>query len=815
MIRSYIKIAWRNIFRQKLFSLINILGLAVALSAFFLIIQYVGFERSYDRFHQRADEVYRVNTTRSEGGRVIYSTALSPANAGPFLKEQFNEVETFTRLLSMQFNFVCAVSYTDGNRTVTFNERNVYYGDHDFFTVFSFPLQAGDMSTALSAPFTVVISQDAARKYFGDRDPLGQTLRFINSYEEHDYRVTGVLGHAEGPSHIVADFLFSYPSLMNSAFREDAHDNWDADAIYTYIQSDTPLSSKAINEKLRLNSHILAENQSDIVIDLRPITSIHLTGSLQDEPSQTGSQTLTSFLLVIAGFIVALAWINYANLAIADALRRTREVGLRKIIGANRWQIVAQFFAQFMLMNILALALCCALVPAATPSLQKISGVSFDFHLNALPMLPLLAFFVLGLLTAGGYPAYVLSRLNPGHSIRGTYVSGPRHTFTRHLLVGFQFCVSMALVTATVIVHRQMNFMQDADLGMTIKNTVVVRAPISTDTTSGFRMRTFRDALMAQPKVQDVVLSVAVPAGEENSWTAEIRRNKEDKVAQSAWVSVIDQNFIEMYGIQLLAGRDFLSSDYRTWEKFGDQTESVMINESVVSLLGFGSPAAAIGQAFYWGEDRCMVVGVIDNFHSRSLQYEMKPELFLLDRNGTNLSIRTADIASLADRQEALMQIETAYREFFPNDPFEYFFLEDRFDDQYLDDRRFSMLLPLFSVLAICIAWLGLAGLVAFFLLHRRKEIGIRKVLGATVASILRMVSKGYVKQGLIALVIMIPVTHYFITRWLERYAYHIDLDIWTFGVPGLVVLVAAVVVVIGQAMKSAMANPAEAIRSE
>lgn len=435
--------------------------------------------------------------------------------------------------------------------------------------------------------------------------------------------------------------------------------------------------------------------------------------------------------------------------------------------------------------------------------------------MSGLPLLPLIAFFLLGLLTAGGYPAYVLSWLPTGRSIRGTYFTGPRHAFTRQLLVGFQFCVSMALITATLIVHRQMNFMQDADLGMTIENTVVVKAPIFNDSTSGFRMRTFRDALMTQPKVKDVVLSVAVPAGGENSWAAEIRWNKEDKTTQSALINVIDRDFIKLYGIQLIAGRDFLPSEYRTWEKFGEQTESVLINESAARLLGFDSSSAAVDKVFFWGEDRCKVVGVVSDFHLRSLQYEIQPEVFLLDKNGTNLSIRLGDVGSPGERRAVLAQIENAYRDFFPDDPFEYFFLEDRFADQYRDDERFSALFSLFSVLALCIAWLGLAGLVSFFLVHRRKEIGIRKVLGATVVSVLGMVSKGYVKLGLIALVIVIPVTHYFITRWLERYAYHIEPDLWWYGLPGLVVLGATVVVVIGQAMKSATSNPAEAIRNE
>ena len=815
MLKNYIKIAWRNIFRQKLFSVINILGLAVSLSAFFTIIQYVGFEKSYDRFHEKADEIYRVNTTRSENGKINYHTALSVANAGPFLKEQFEEVEAFTRMLSMQSNFVCAVSYTEGGHTVTFNERNVYYGDPDFFTVFSFPLLSGDKSTALTAPFTAVISHDAARKYFGDKDPVGQIIRFVNSSEEHDYRITGVLGNLNNPSHLAIDFLFSYPSLMSSAFRENAYDNWNSESIYTYVIASRQIDPSILNERLHAYFRNISENQPDITMHMRPLTDIHLTGGLQDEPTLIASETVVDFLLIVACFIVALAWINYSNLAIADTLRRAREVGLRRIIGADRWHIIAQFAVQFMLINFLALMLACVLVPLASPVLQQIAGMPVEFRLSGLPLLPLVAFFAAGMLVSGGYPAYALSRLSPGNSIRGTYFRGPRNTFTRQLLVGLQFCVSIALVTGTLVIHRQMNFMQHAELGMSIDNTVVVKAPIFTDSTSDFRHQTFREALLARPTIHDVVLSSTLPAGQENGWIANIRRHENDKTGYPAEVNVIDRNFIGIFDIALSAGRDFLPSDYRSWERFGDQIESVLINESLAVMLGFDSAEAALYKEFFWGNNRCKVVGVLSDFHQRSLRYEMKPAVFVLDKNGTNFSIKISGVGSSEERRTILAQIENSYRKFFPDDPFEYFFLEDRFNEQYQDDRRFSTLFSVFSVLALFIAWLGLAGLIAFFLLYRQKEIGIRKVLGATVASILEMVTKSYVKLGLICLVIVIPITHYFITQWLERYAYHITPDWWMFGIPGVVVLLATIVVIVGQAMKSALTNPAESLRNE
>lgn len=815
MITNYLKIAWRTVLRQKLFSLINILGLAVALSAFFLIIQYVGFERSYDRFHENAEEIYRVNTTRTEGGRMIYHTALSPANAGPFLKDQFTEVEAYTRLLSMQFNFVCAVSYDDGNRTVTFNERNVYYGDHNFFTVFSFPLLAGDKSTALTEPFTVVISEDAARRYFGDGNPLGETLRFVNSSEEHEYKVTGVLAAPVGPTHLPIDFLFSYPSLKSSAFRAEAYDNWNGDGMYTYVRSESKLSSDVINDKLRLLFDNDGENQLDMSIEVRPVVNIHLTGGLQDEPSQTGSRTVVDFLLVVGCFIVVLAWVNYSNLAIADTLRRAREVGLRKIVGANRWQIVGQFGTQFTLINAIALAFCFILVPAAFPILQKFTGSPLEFRIDGLPLLPLTGFFVAGMLLSGGYPAYVLSNLNPGKSVRGTTFSGPQNVLTRNLLVGFQFCVSMALIIATIIVYRQLNFMQQADLGMSIDNTLVVKAPIFTDATTDSRLKAFKDELLEQPSVRAVVLSSTVPAGVENGWVASIRRNQDDKGGRPAEVNVVDLDFVRTFNIELLAGRDFLPSDYRTWERFGDETEHVLLNASAAALLGFDAPEAAIESEFYWGTSKCRVAGVVRDFHQRSLQYEVKPALFVLDKNGTQVSIRMSGTLSSQRRQAMLDYVEQNFRKFFPGDPFDYYFLEDLFGAQYRGEQRLTSLFFVFSAIALFTAWLGMAGLISFFLLQRRKEIGIRKVLGASVSEILKMISRSYLKPALVALAIVIPIAYYFTMTWLEHYAYHITPDIWMFAIPGVAVLTITLALVVVQSMKTAMTNPVKAIKNE
>lgn len=813
MFNIHIKSAWRAVFRQKWFSVINIVGLAVALSAFFLIIQYVGFERSYDTFHEKAEQIYRVNTTRFEDGRVIYRTALSPANAGPFLKKQFEEIKTFTRLVSMQFNFVCAVSYSDDDRTTTFNERHVYYGDQDFFTVFSFPLIAGDVSTALKEPFTVVISQEAANRYFGDRNPLGQTLRFVNSSEEHEYKVTGVLGHPDGPSHLTIDFIFSYPSLTSSAFRGEAYDNWADDVMYTYIRSEAVLSDRAINDKLRLSSD--AGAQLDMAMGLRPVNAIHLSGGLQDEPSPTGSRTVIDFFLVVGCFIVTLAWINYSNLATADALRRIREVGVRKIIGASRWQIVAQFAIQFTLINALALVLCCVLVPAAVPMLQEFTGVPLEFRIDGLPLLPLAGFFVVGILLSGGYPAYVLSNLNPGRSLRGTILHRPKNTLIRDLMVGFQACVSMALIIATLVVYRQLNFMQQADLGMNIDNTLVVKAPIFTDATTESRLKAFRDELLERPSVRAVTLSSTAPAGVENGWVATIRRDEDDKTGYPVEVNVVDKDFVRTFNIELMAGRDFLPSDYRTWQRFGDQTEHVIINASAAALLGFDDPEAAIDRDFFWNGGRCRVAGVVRDFHQRSLQHEVKPAVFVLDKNGTQLSIRLDASSTLSQQRAMLNYVESNFRKFFPDDPFEYFFLEELFDAQYRGEQRLTSLFTAFSTIALFTAWLGMAGLISFFLLQRRKEIGIRKVLGATVVEILKMISRNYLKSGSIALAVVIPITYYMTTVWLERYAYHIAPDVWMFVTPALGVIAITLVLVVLQSMKAAMTNPAEALRNE
>jgi putative ABC transport system permease protein len=814
MLKTYCKIAWRNIFRQRLFSMINMLGLSLSLASFFLIIQYVGFERSYDRFHNNADRLHRVNSTRIENNQVKYRSAMSVANVGPFLEERFGEVTAYTRLFSMGFNFVCAVSYTQGNNTITFNERNVYYADNNFFNFFAFPLAAGNRTSSLSEPYTAVISAAAARKYFGRKDPLGKTIRFVNSSEEHSYRITGVLGNAPGPSHLDIDFLFSYSSLTSSSFREKAFDNWGWDAIYTYVKIARGINPDLINQKLNATLLPDPKEKSGFTLDLEPLTAIHLISDIGDEPTLSGNKTVIDFLLIIACFIILLAWINYANLVTADTLRRAREIGVRKIIGAGSWHIINQFAIQFILLNVLSLMLAAIFVQLAAPLLWAITGTSVHFIWTGLPLFPLIAFFVSGMLASGGYPAYVLSRLSPDKSIKGTYFIGPRKALTQRVFVGFQFCVSIALITGTLIIDRQLNFMQEADLGMRIDHTLVVKAPIFTDSTSDLRVKSFKDGLLELPFVHDIALSSTEPAGGDYGWVANIKRREEDTNSYSLVVNVVDRNFIGVFDIPLLSGRDFLPSEYRTG-KFGDQKESVLINASAVKLLGFESNDEAIRQQIFWDKNRCEVIGVVQDFHQRSMHYAVRPAVFVLDLNGVYYSIKFKNEAALSKKTSALAAIKETYSRFFPEDPFEYFFLEDHFGDQYQDDKRFSTLFSLFAFLALFIASLGLAGLVAFLLLHRKKEIGIRKVLGATVVSLIELVSKGYIKLGLISLILVTPVTYYLIGKWLEKYAHHIRLEWWMFSFPGLMVILVTVLAVSGQSLNAALSNPAESLRSE
>src|SRR5690606_33787174 len=366
-----------------------------------------------------------------------------------------------------------------------------------------------------------------------------------------------------------------------------------------------------------------------------------------------------------------------------------------------------------------------------------------------------------------------------------------------------------------LVVYRQLNFMQQADLGMNIDNTLVVKAPIFTDATTESRLKAFRDELLERPSVRAVTLSSTAPAGVENGWVATIRRDEDDKAGYPVEVNVVDKDFVRTFNIELMAGRDFLPSDYRTWQRFGDQTEHVIINASAAALLGFDDPEAAIDRDFFWNGGRCRVAGVVRDFHQRSLQHEVKPAVFVLDKNGTQLSIRL-DASSTPSQQRAMLNyVESNFRRFFPDDPFEYFFLEELFDAQYRSEQRLTSLFTAFSTIALGTAWLGIAGLISFFLLQRRKEIGIRKVLGATVFGILRMVSNNYLKPGLVALALVIPIAYYFTALWLERYAHHIAPDLWMFIVPGLVVLAINLVLVVLQSTKSAMTNPAEAIRNE
>lgn len=829
MLKNYCKIAWRNLLKNKAFSLINILGLAIGMAACLLILQYVSFELSYDEFPENSENIYRITYDYYENNELQYQTAMSVPAVGPALKTDFPEVEEYARLYPFaRSQFACAMRYDEGgNLPMTFNEENLYFADASFLSLFSLPLQQGDPATVLQDAYSVIISASTAKRYFGATNPMGKILTLnSSSLEQHDYRVTGVMQDLPENSHLQIDILLSMSSLYQHSFiSEDIQNSWTRDDIYTYILLSPETQPQNLKTQFpsfvdKYMGEVLRVTQSKVTFDLQPIESIHLHSQLQDEIKPGNDPKAVYFLAAIALITLILAWINYINLATARSLERAKEVGVRKISGASRTQLIKQLLVETFMVNMLSILLALTLVQLSLSYFHQISGVPFISYGNYLQWAGILAFFMAGIFVSGFFPALMVSSFRPAQVLKGKFTGMAKGLWLRKSLVVFQFAASVVLMIGVFALYQQFTFMQKQDLGIDIHQTLVIKAPAITDSTYLNRLESFKTALQQFASVTHVTTSSIVP-GKENGWVGTVRREKDhSNQGKNLAIHVVDSAFFEAYQLRILAGRNFLASE-QPGEHFGDKQESVILNEEAVKQLGFKDMEEAIGKVIYWEDNRCIVVGVVNNFHQQSLKNPIQPALFTVNNRDSIYYSVKLQIRSTAqeNHQEALLSavalIGNEWKEFFPENPFDYFFLENFFNLQYQADLRFGKVFGLFCGLAILIACLGLLGLSSYTALQRTKEIGIRKVLGASVQSIIGLLSKDFIKMVLIGSMLALPLAYFGVQQWLEYYAFRIPVSGWLLGLPVALVLFIAFLTVSFQTVKAALANPVASLRYE
>lgn len=788
MYKNYLKVALRNMRRHFGYTLINVGGFAVGMACCILIGLYVADELSYDRFHNKYDRIYRISqqVETPDGSRIEKDI---PAPIGPAARNEVPEVLNTVRFGGNGYMFEYG-----GDR---YQENNIFFADSSVFDIFSFDLLQGDPNTALTQPYSLVLTEEVARKYFGDGDPLGQTLVADG---KHVFTITGILAEIPRTSHLHFDMLMSMSTgeaLFDWLFNE-----WNFGGVYTYALLPREHDVSAVEAKLSnlYNQHLSEQGQDGKPkqLLLEPLGEIHL--------SQASLRPTLYLFSVIAIFVLVIAGVNFTNLSTVRSTERVREIGVRKALGAERKQLHKQFLVETVLLSLFALILALGLSLISFPFFETISGKDFDIRLvefaKYLPLL-LLCAVVVGIL-AGVYPALILSRFKPIKALRGLARTSSQGSTLRKSLVGFQFVVSIVLIAATAIVYSQLDYVRDKDLGFDQKQTLVLDFGGDADVQE--RIETIKEELKQHHAISGITASGNVPGDyfAVVPTTIEGVNHMDEEVRMAAYS--VDYDFLSLYGLKLVAGRPF-SPDFQT-----DLTEALLLNQEAVSLLGYASPEEALGKPYVLGRRRGHIIGVVENFHFESLHHTVQPLTLQLAPGNTgyfSLRIETEDI------QNTLVELAATWQALVPGRPFQYSFLDEAFDADYLAEEALGTLFGVFSGLAILIACLGLFGLMTFTATRRRKEIGVRKVLGASVMSIVVLLSSNFLKPIAAAFLIATPLTYLAMQKWLDGFAYSVDIGLGVFLLAGGLVLLIAILTVSYQSIRTALANPVKSLRYE
>jgi putative ABC transport system permease protein len=818
MFKNYLKTTFRNLWKNKTFSLINIAGLSIGMAACLLIMQYASFQLSFDRFNKNAADIYRVTNDRFQNGKLIQHGTIMYSAIGKAMQDDYPEVINHMRVEPMGKNIII-----NGDKKI--GDQEIIALDNSFFSMFSYPMAAGDTKTALVQPYNAVLTTKAAERLYGSRNGdwsayLGKT--FVQGTDSMPYKVTGIIDLPEN-SHLQFDYLISYSTMLAGKYPWKVADyDFHQSDFWHYIQLRPGTDYKALEAKLPAFSdrHFQGNKVSGSVekFYLQPLLRAHLYSDYEYDIAKTASSTVVWGLLAIAVLIVVIAWVNYINLATAKSLERAKEVGVRKVSGATRGQLVRQFLTESLILNLAAILIALILVLAAQGGLNalvhhKLSLVYlFQKGWNGYGITVSLILVILGgILASGFYPAFVLSSFKPIEVLKGKFTGSGRGAWLRKSLVIGQFAITVVLIIGSFIVYRQIKYVNEQDLGMNISQMLIIKPPQLTNWDSSFisQENSFAAEVEKVAHVKGIATSSRV-AGEELGRSFDIRRIEAPETEHyTTRFMGISKDYLDIYGIKLLAGRGFVPTDYNPkWQSL----HNIIINSSAAKLLGFASPGAAVGRTILSGTKPWDIVGVIADVHQKSLRYAIEPTLYQPVYGTYNPISVKVDTKDLSATMAALRQ---KYEAFFPGNLFDYYFIDERFNSLYANDLLFGRVFGLFSGLAILIACLGLFGLSLFATLQRTKEIGVRKVLGASLSSIVLLLSKDFVRLVLLANVLGFPLAWWIMNNWLKDFAYRISISWWVFAGAGLLALLIALATVSLHAFRAAVANPTKSLRTE
>lgn len=817
MFKNNFKTAFRNLAKRKGFTLVNIAGLAIGIACCLLLFQYVSYEKSFDSYAE-GTQLFRMRTDSYQDGKLGWQAATSYPITGPHMKKDFPEVEDFCRLIKTE------LLLSNEPKQVKFAETKGYYADASAINLLNIQLIKGNPANALTGTDKMIVSEWMVKKYFGDEDALGKILTVRSNHMLQHYEVSGVFKDYPANSHLNMHYLVSYATLgkvkrLQGDTTNSTETQWGWYDFYTYVKLRPGTDYKQLEKKLPdfcrryfpdLN-WAKANNAWD-ELHFIPVKDIHLYSNYFQEAEVNGSAGGVNFMFLIGLVILAIAWINYINLATARSVERAREVGVRKVLGAKREDLVKQFLAESLLLNFTALFAAFAAAFTLTPLFNQLVGHGQSprlFNISAHYWLIFSALFVAGTLLSGLYPAFVLSAYQPVKVLKGVFKNAAGGLALRKSLIVIQFVTSIILIGGTIVVYQQVKYMQRQNPGFDMKQTLVLNGASSvTDSMYQGIYRSFKTDLQRLPAVQFVTASSCI-MGKEIDSTNDLKRiapkDGNDKT-YTCYNLGVDYDFIPTYQMKLVAGRNF-SKDRPT------DRQAAILNETAIHMLGFKNADEALNtKVLEAAKDTLLVVGVVADFHHLGLQKTIDPQIFFCEpETRMNYSLKV----SATNMPQTLDAVKNVWTKYFPNDPFNYFFLDDYYNQQYKASNLFGRVFGVFATLAILIACFGLSGLSAYNILQRTKEIGIRKVMGASVNRLLFILSKDFMLLVFVSFIIAVPLCWWAMHTWLQDFAYRINIQPWVFLIAGLSAGVIALVTISLQAIKAATSNPVGTLRSE
>ena len=803
MLKSYFRIAFRSLSRQRLYTITNIIGLSTGIAAFAFVMLWISDELSYDQFHTHAERIYRVAGS-VQTDTETFAQAVTPAPAAHALVQYFPEVENAVRIDKND-----ATVEMDDEKWI---EKDILLTDPSFFDVFSFRLIQGNPATALSEPYQAVISETMAKKYFADTNPIGQTLTIYRYDPEGNgasYQIVGVIEDVPPNSHFTYNMLLSFKTYEHVRLQNTDDDGWFDNSFYTYLLLTKDADPRALEAKLpQFIDHYMGEGMQEYHVFytyfLQPLQDIYLTSHLRYEVGATSSTNRILVFATIGIFILVLACINYINLATTISAQRAKEVGIRKVLGALRGQLVIQHLAESVTVAFISLVMALFFMELTKPLFHDITGKT---HLQIFEPVLLYLLLILTLMVgiiSGIFPAIFVSGAKATNAIKGLMREGTSNASLRRVLVVFQFTISLILICGALIVSEQMKYIDNKDLGYDKENVLLLRVNGSYEVFEKFDA--FKASLLQHAHIRYVARSNSkIVGGLSNAW-AETEDAAGNPVSSSIYQLFVDTEFIPAYDISISAGRNFSPTIA------ADSTQAFILNEAAVGTFGWGSAEEAIGKRFKQYGNEGEVVGVVKNFHYNNLHHRVEPlAIAMLGRGFSSISIRFTS----ENLSQTLELIRNQWKSYFPESVFDFAFLDESVKQQYLAEQRFFQVFRVFTIICLLIACLGLFGLASYAAQKRTKEVGIRKVMGASVNSLVLLLSKDFTRLILLSFLIAAPISYFFMHRWLQEFSYQIEISIWFFVVTFMLALLAAWLTTGYHALRTALTNPVDSLRNE